>query len=154
MYFPLAATLPILLASASSAAPAKEKRNDAYQSSVLLCVTPGNGKCGISATYTDGQRRETVHYQTGGTTACAYELLRKHSNSAGFYVDINAIGSAGAHIGYNPTGKDISLGNADHTSDDQQYLNARCQAELGFGNVDRSSSVENFWGNLATDLFN
>ncbi|KAL6706351.1 hypothetical protein ACN47E_005641 [Coniothyrium glycines] len=133
---------------------ALEARIVGNEASFLLCNTPGSGKCGIFATYTNGQSRQSVSYQTGGTTKCSYEFLQKHTNGAGFWVDLNIFGSSrGANIGYNPTGKSISLGTATSSSNGQTYLNGRCQNEFGWGNIDTSNSGESFWGNLATKLY-
>lgn len=120
----------------------------------LLCVTPSNSKCGLWVSYTNGKTRQSVKYETGGTTACAYQLLRKHTNNAGFWANLNFLGSAGLNIGYNPTGSSIALGKADWSRNDQAHLNARCLNEFGWrDNVDNSKSSEAFWGNLGKKLF-
>lgn len=118
----------------------------------LLCITPNNGKCGLYVTYTNGQRRETVKFQSGGLL-CSVVMLRKHTNGAGFWADVNVIGRAGLNVGFNPTGKQMSLGDAGITVTDQKYLNSRCKSEFGWDGVDTSKSSLAFWGNLGTKLY-
>lgn len=144
----------------NSSATLIEARIVGNEASVLLCDQPftGNqgvsGKCGIFATYTNGQTRQSVSYQTGGQNLCAFEELQKHTNSAGFWVDINIFGSSkGANIGYNPTGKSISLGTATSSSSDQAYLNGRCLNEFGWSGVNTDTSSEAFFANLGTKLY-
>ncbi|KAJ2981844.1 hypothetical protein NQ176_g1771 [Zarea fungicola] len=125
--------------------------NDAQS---LLCITPGDRKCGLWVSYTNGQTRQSVKYESGGTTACAFNLLRKHTNNAGFWANLNFLGSAGMNIGYNPTGSSIALGKATWSVNGQAHLNARCLNEFGWkDNVDTSKSSETFWGNLGKKLY-
>jgi hypothetical protein len=149
-----AAALAVPEPKDASLAPALEARIPGNEASFLLCNTPGSGKCGIFATYTNGQTRQSVSYQTGGSTACALQFLQKHTNGAGFWVDLNIFGSTrGVNIGYNPTGRSISLGTATSSNNNQAYLNGRCQNEFGFGNIDTSNSAESFYGNLGTKIY-
>lgn len=124
------------------------------EASVLLCVQPNSKKCGIFATYTNTATRQSVKYETGGQTYCAYQFLQKHTNSAGFWVDLDIFGSSkGANIGYNPTGRKITLGKATSSSSSQSYLDGRCGNEFGWRGVDTGSSGESFFGDLGTKLY-
>lgn len=120
----------------------------------ILCITPGNKKCGLWVSYTNGQTRQTVKFETGGTIGCSIDLLRKHTNSAGFWADLNFVGSAGLNIGFNPTNSEIALGQPTFHNNDQTHLNARCFNEFGWtDSVDASQSTESFWGDLSKKLF-
>lgn len=131
-----------------------DRKDIAINAAALICITPGSKKCGYSVTYTNGQKRETVNYQTGGQLACSVEMLRKHTNSDGFWANLNFIGSAGMNIGYNPSGQSIALGDADSTSNDAAHLKARCGNELGWNDdVDTDQSGESTWGNLNQKLY-
>lgn len=107
----------------------------------------------MSVTYSIGQIRQTVKFQTGGFTTCAYQELRTHTNEAEFWANAIIIGSTGLNIGYNPTGKSIRLGKASPSSRDQTYLDGRCRNEFGWGGVDPGSSGESNWWDIAVNLF-
>ncbi|KAJ2974780.1 hypothetical protein NQ176_g5874 [Zarea fungicola] len=131
-----------------------ESRIAGNEASALLCITPGNKKCGLFVTYTNGPSRQSVRTQSGGTVACAVQMLRKHTNGAGFWANINAIGNAGLNIGYNPTNQKMNLGKATWSRNDQAYLRGRCQNEFGWSDVlDTSQSTESFYGDLPKKLF-
>lgn len=87
---------------------------------------------------------------------CSIQLLRKHTNDNGFWVNINFIGSAGANIGYDPTGRSIALGVATWSSSDQEHLEARCLNEFGWGpgevDVDAGSG-ESAWFDMDQKLY-
>lgn len=124
------------------------------EASSLICVTPDDKKCGIYMTYTNGQKRETVKYQTGGRIACAFQMLRKKTNENGFWADLEFFGTAGFHIGFNPTRQEIALGDATFSNNNQDRLNGRCRNEFGWTeSVDVAKSGEAFWGNLDRNLY-
>lgn len=132
---------------------ALEARIVGNEANALLCVTPTTSKCGLYVTYTNGARRETVQWQSGGLTACSVVLTRKHTNGAGFWANLNFFGSPGMNIGYDGTGRQIALGSATTVVRDQGFLNSRCQSVFGWGDVDASKSTQSFWGDLGTKLY-
>lgn len=155
-----ALSLASMLAIAQASPVASTDNNDldrriiGNEATSLLCITPGDKKCGLWVSYTNGKTRQSVKYESGGTTGCAFGLLRKHTNNAGFWADLNFIGSAGLNIGYNPTNSDIALGKSSWSNNNQAHLNARCLNEFGWrDNVDTSKSTESFWGDLSKKLF-
>jgi hypothetical protein len=85
---------------------------------------------------------------------CSYELLNKHKSNADFWTGLDIIGTAGVHIGFDGTGKEIALGKATYGYDtDQGYVNTRCISEFGWGDVDIKQSGEVVWENLDVDFF-
>lgn len=153
-----AAALPrpidLITSSTTTTTTQLESRIAGNEASSLLCFTVGNKKCGIAVTYTNGQTRQTVRYQTGGTYACAYQALQKHTNDAGFWADLDIFGTAGMHIGFNSKNTEIALGKATSSSNGQQYMNGRCQNEFGFTEgVDTGKSGEAYWGDLEKKLY-
>ncbi|KAJ3497838.1 hypothetical protein NLG97_g1595 [Lecanicillium saksenae] len=138
----------------SDAVATLDRRIVGNEAETLLCVAVGNSKCGLWVTYTNGQSRQTVKYESGGTTGCAFGLLQKHTNDAGFWADLNIFGSAGMNIGYNPTGASIALGKSTWSSEDQSYLQGRCLNEFGWKDtIDTSKSTDAFYGDMSQKLF-
>ncbi|CAK7267429.1 hypothetical protein SEPCBS57363_002588 [Sporothrix epigloea] len=147
------------------------KRMIGNDATVLYCVT-ADYQSGVLATYTNGDTRQTVSWKTGNPTTTnaqvvesnqdwlLYELYRKHTNDAGFWLNID-YHSAGASftIGYNPTGASNDLGNAGKASSkstDHDYLNGRCLNEFGSDFSDVAveyGSSELFWNDLDQKLY-
>lgn len=123
------------------------------EANALLCITPSSSKCGLYITYTNGQRRETVQWESGGLTSCAFSMTRKHTNGNGFWGNLDVFGTPGMHIGFNPTGKQIALGKSPSVIQDQNFLNARCQSVFKFGNVDAAKSTQSYWPDLGINLY-
>ncbi|CAK7567723.1 MAG: hypothetical protein SEPTF4163_005691 [Sporothrix epigloea] len=168
---PFALMLSTALASpvpdASSGSDLGERTigNDA---TFLFCVTP-DWECGIFATYTNGDTRQTVSWATGNPTVsnaqvaesnqdwCLLEMYRKHTNDAGFWLNLDFHWEGASHtIGYNPTGDSIDLGAASWSSTDGDYLNGRCLNEFGsdFSGVDPDyGSAELTWNDLNQTLY-
>ncbi|CAK7567720.1 MAG: hypothetical protein SEPTF4163_005688 [Sporothrix epigloea] len=167
---PLALMLSTALANpvpdASSGSDIGKRRigNDA---TFLYCVTPDH-ECGIFATYTNGDTRQTVSWKTGNPTSdaqvvesnqdsCLLEMYKKHTNDAGFWLNLDFHWDATSHtIGYNPTGDSIVLGDASWSSTDSNYLNGRCMNEFGseFSSVATDyGSVELNWTDLGQTLY-
>src|SRR5579862_1501362 len=75
------------------------------EASILACSTGPNSNCGIWATYTNTQTRQTASRTSYFAVPCALMLSSGPSNSAGFWAKPTLFGSdAGWHIGYTPTG--------------------------------------------------
>ncbi|KAI9770159.1 MAG: hypothetical protein M1840_003609 [Geoglossum simile] len=125
--------------------------NDA---TILICYTGINSNCGFWATYTNGKSRQTASRTSFFSVLCALASWNGVSNAAGFWAKPTLLGSdAGWHIGYTPTGKSMNMGDATWTNKDPAHLNARCNNEFGWNNVDPELSRESFWADLPVLLF-
>ncbi|CAK7567722.1 MAG: hypothetical protein SEPTF4163_005690 [Sporothrix epigloea] len=155
---------PVPDASSGSDLGERTIGNDA---TFLYCVT-SDYECGISATYTSGDTQRTVSWTAGSPASdaqavqvnmdsCFVELYKKHTNDAGFWLDVGFSWGGVSHtIGYNPTGDSIDLGDASWSSTDGDYLNVRCLAEFGsdFSSVSTDNgSVELNWTDLNQTLY-
>ena len=131
-----------------------EPRITGNDASVLLCVQPNYNRCGLYATYINTKNRQSVRAEGFGRGPCIFTLYEKHTNNAGFWVDIDLTGSKqGVSIGYNPTGRSILLDKQTFGSKDKGYLDARCQNEFGWQGVDAERSAESFFGDLKELLY-
>ena len=129
----------------------------ARDASVLTCQTgdasnPRDGTCGFYATYTDGNRRESVASEGSTPPTCSYKLFRKHTNKAGFWHDFEIFGDdKGDVIGFNPTGKKILLnGKPREKLKDPEYIRGRCKNEFkGFdGKKSKVTGFELYYKDL------
>ncbi|CAK7275110.1 hypothetical protein SEPCBS57363_006510, partial [Sporothrix epigloea] len=166
----------VLMLSTALAKPVPEtsstsdlgKRTIGNDATVLYCVTP-DYESGVLATYTNGDTRQTVSWKTGNPTTTnaqvvesnqdwlLYELYRKHTNDAGFWLNIDFHWAGASYaIGYNPTGDSIDFGDASWTSTDPDYLNGRCLNEFGddYSSVATDyGSIELTWNDLDQTLY-
>lgn len=141
----------------------------ANEATFMICeyinnAAPNKNVCGIFASYTNEKVRQTVKATSAGSVGCSYTLLKKHTNSAGFWVNADIIGSnAGANIGYNPTGKSINLNSraakstTGTSANDAAYLKGRCANEFEdlfkAGAPQVTQSYERYYENLE-DILN
>ncbi|KAH6647958.1 hypothetical protein BKA67DRAFT_579046 [Truncatella angustata] len=151
------------LAATAQAAAVPQSDNKAEKrgipdnnASILTCFRLNDASCGMTASYTNGQERQTVSYGNSGTVGCAISMLNEHSNDAGFWVNVDIVGSTpGGNIGWKPNGNKIELGKATTSNEDADYITKRCQEEFTWGNgkVDTSKSGESYWNELDTKLY-
>ncbi|KAJ2983073.1 hypothetical protein NQ176_g958 [Zarea fungicola] len=119
----------------------------------VLCITPQTKKCGLYVSYTNGARTENVQTESGGLTGCAVDLYKKHTNGDGFWADVNIVHSAGLNIGYNPTGRSLTLGAATSAVQNPDAISLQCQSIFGFTSIDQSQSGWNYWSGFNPQLY-
>lgn len=125
-----------------------------YNIAASLICNDGS-KCGYYYEFNGEHGLQELRISSGGTTACAQAGLAKHTNSAGFWANIDTFGSCvGVSVGYNPTGKSDCLGKASWSSNDNSYLQERCRNEFGgdWSKLVTGNSGESTWDNVADIL--
>ncbi|KAK9802092.1 hypothetical protein AB5N19_07899 [Seiridium cardinale] len=123
--------------------------------SILTCFTLNDGQCGMTASYTNGEKRQTVSFTNASPVGCTVAMLKKQTNDEGFWVDVDLFGSTpGGNIGWNPSGEEIELGKASSSNEDPDYISKRCSEEFTWTKtVDTSKSGENYWNDLDKKLY-
>ncbi|CAK7568586.1 MAG: hypothetical protein SEPTF4163_006582 [Sporothrix epigloea] len=143
-----------------------EERIIGNDATFLICVN-ADWQCGYYATYTNGNTRKSVSWTAGDHSSntrvgfsnmdlCAAEGYKKHTKD-GFWFNADFHGDDVSHtIGYNPTGKKISLGNPSWKSFDGGYLSGRCLNEFGkdFKNaIPDYGAAELNWNDISQTLY-
>ncbi|KAF2111629.1 hypothetical protein BDV96DRAFT_173666 [Lophiotrema nucula] len=140
---PTEARSPTLSGASAESLDLDTRQNPANQNAGVLICESKQGGCGYEVTYNSGGSSQTVTFSSQGNL-CAVRFFQKHTNSAGFYADLDAIGSnPGITIGYNPTGRKITLGSPNNVIEDPVTLQSLCNQALGWSTSSNTVDVAN-----------